>query len=45
MVFKQIYPRDVYRVLLIMSGETGVSFPKLVNIVLLEGLIRLGEEK
>jgi len=41
MVFKQIYPRDVYRVLLMISGETDVSFPKLVNIVLREGLIRL----
>lgn len=26
-----------------MSGETGLSFPKVVNIVLREGLIRLGK--
>jgi len=37
--WKQIYPRDVYRRLLIISGETGVSFPKLVNITVREGLI------
>jgi len=41
--WKQIYPRDCYRVLLQMSGETGISFPKLVNIVIREGLIRLGK--
>jgi len=37
----QIYPKDCYRVLLVLSGETGVSFPKIVNIVVREGLIRL----
>ena len=26
-----------------MSGETGLSFPKVVNIVVREGLIRLGK--
>jgi hypothetical protein len=26
-----------------ISGETGVSFPKVVNIILREGLIRLGK--
>ena len=41
--WKQIYPRDCYRKLLVMSGETGLSFPKVVNIVVREGLIRLGE--
>lgn len=41
--WRQIYPRDCYRVLLVISGETGISFPKLVNIVLREGLIRLGK--
>ena len=41
--WKQIYPRDCYRVLLKMSGETGISFPKIVNIVIREGLIRLGK--
>ncbi len=39
--FKQIYPEDCYRVLLMLSGKTGISFPKTVNIVVREGLIRL----
>jgi hypothetical protein len=26
-----------------LSGETGLSFPKVVNIVIREGLIRLGK--
>jgi len=39
--FKQIYPADCYRVLLMLSGKTGISFPKVVNIVVREGLIRL----
>jgi len=41
--WKQIYPRDCYRVLLVISGETGISFPKVVNIIVREGLIRLGK--
>ena len=41
--WKQIYPEDCYRVLLMLSGETGLSFPKVVNIVVREGLIRLGK--
>jgi len=40
--WKQIYPRDCYRILLKLSGETGLSFPKLVNVVVREGLIALG---
>jgi len=39
--WRQIYPADCYRVLLMLSGKTGISFPKLVNIVVREGLIRL----
>jgi len=41
--WKQIYPRDVYRVLLLLAGETGLSFPKVVNIAIREGLIALGK--
>lgn len=43
MGWKQIYPEDCYRKMLVISGETGVSFPKVVNILIREGLIRLGE--
>jgi len=47
--WNQIYPKDCYRVLLVISGKTGVSFPKAVNIILREGLIHspnlLGEWK
>jgi hypothetical protein len=41
--WKQIYPRDCYRILLMISGETGISFPKVVNIIIREGLIRLSK--
>ena len=41
--WKQIYPKDCYDKMLIKAGETGISFPKLVNILVREGLIRIGE--
>ena len=37
--WKQIYPQDCYRALMKISAETGVSFPKVVNIIVREGLI------
>ena len=43
MGWKQIYPKDCYRRMLVLSGEGDISFPKVVNILVREGLIRLGE--
>ncbi|MDH5733061.1 MAG: hypothetical protein OEY88_04680 [Candidatus Bathyarchaeota archaeon] len=43
MGWKQIYPKDCYRKMLVLSGETDISFPKVVNILVREGLIRIGE--
>ena len=43
--WKQIYPKDCYRVLLGICSETGLSFPKVVNITVREGLIRLDKIK
>jgi hypothetical protein len=41
--WKQIYPKDCYSQMLILAGETGTSFPKVVNILVREGLISMGK--
>jgi len=43
MGWKQIYPKDCYRKMMVLSGTTDISFPKVVNILVREGLIRIGE--
>ena len=41
--WNQIYPRNAYAQLLLLQANTQVSFPKIVNAVIIEGLIRLGK--
>jgi hypothetical protein len=41
--WNQIYPRIAYAQLLLLQATTQVSFAKIVNAVIIEGLIRLGK--
>jgi len=41
--WNQIYPRNAYAQLLLLQASTQVSFAKIVNAVIIEGLIRLGK--
>ena len=40
----QIYPKQNYQIMLALQVKTGLSFPKLANIINTEGLRALGYE-